>query len=138
MNLESEEVIIYTDGSCIKEKGGYGLVVIIGTIYYIVNGYIGKSTSSRAELIAVIKALYLFRYTRLVIYTDSQYVYNGYNTWSSKWIENGYKKLKNIDLWKRILLFKLNNRITINWIRRSYNSYNIIADKYAKEGVGYE
>ena len=65
------------------------------------------------ELLAPIKALELFsRKEKIKIFTDSTYVKNGITIWIKNWEKNNWKtynkkKVKNIELWKK--LNKLSN-----------------------------
>lgn len=111
---DQDEIHIYTDGAC-KSNGTYHAVAGYG-VYYGVNDSrnISKKlkgsiqTNNRAELMAVIEAFNsLDSTTKAVIYTDSQYVQKGLESWLSKWKKNHWRTssgscVLNQDLWKQL------------------------------------
>src|SRR5258708_2100046 len=99
-------VVIYTDGACKGNpgRGGWGALLRHGTRERELFGGESLTTNNRMELTAVIQALAsLKRRTAVEIYTDSQYVKNGIETWIGTWKRNGWKTsdrkpVKNADL----------------------------------------
>ncbi len=77
-------VVIYTDGACKGNPGpgGWGALLQYGRRERELFGGESRTTNNRMELIAVIRALESLKRTATVeIYTDSQYVKNGIETW---------------------------------------------------------
>ncbi len=106
----SATVVIYTDGACKGNPGpgGWGaLLEYDGRIREIFGGET-HTTNNRMELTAVIEALAtLKRRCAVALYTDSQYVKNGIQTWIHVWKRNGWKTadrkpVKNADLWQQL------------------------------------
>lgn len=121
-------MFVYTDGACKGNPGigGWGVFIIdnnnITNEFY---GYQLNTTNNRMELFAIIIALEKIKniknFDSTIIYTDSQYAYNGINKWIKNWKKNNWtisnnKNVLNKDLWLKIdaLLTPL---ITINWIK---------------------
>ena len=103
-------VRIYTDGACKGNPGpgGWGaLLQFDGRIREMFGGE-AHTTNNRMELTAVIEALSaLKRPCTVAVYTDSQYVKNGIQTWIHGWKRNGWKTadrkpVKNADLWQQL------------------------------------
>ena len=70
------EVIIYTDGSCLGNpgKGGWAAVIINDGKEDIIFGSEKESTNNRMELTAAINALLKIKQDKKIkIYTDSKY-----------------------------------------------------------------
>lgn len=78
-----DSLIIYTDGSCLKNPGPGGIGYIIKCNSIIKQKSLGyfNSTNNRMELLASIKALkYIGKKKSLVtLYTDSKYLFLGIN-----------------------------------------------------------
>src|ERR1700687_6413297 len=103
----SAPVIVYTDGACKGNPGpgGWGaLLQYKGKTRELFGGE-APSTNNRMALTAVIRALEsLKRRCPVAIYTDSQYVKKGIESWVHAWKRNGWKTaarkpVKNADLW---------------------------------------
>lgn len=125
---------VFTDGGCIPNPGEGAWAVVIPNEGEI-NQYVGSesnTTNNRMELTAVIKALELTE-GPVEIFTDSQYVKNGITIWSIRWMSNGWKsstgRVKNQDLWKRLLELVENRDVTWGWVKgHAQNTYNNMAD----------
>ena len=77
-------VTIYTDGACKGNPGpgGWGALLVWGNREKELCGGDPATTNNRMELTAVIRALEsLKRDCAVAIYTDSQYVKNGIQSW---------------------------------------------------------
>lgn len=130
---------IYTDGSCLKPNGPSGWAFIgmdrIKTWQYSDGD--ANSTNNRMELTAVIEALEFFDeydYDEYNIHTDSKYVINGITKWIIKWKSIGWKKVKNIDLWKRLDENIKNKNIKWTWVKaHNGDKYNEIVDLIARQ-----
>ena len=103
-------VTIYTDGACKGNPGpgGWGALLVWGDHEKEIFGGQPATTNNRMELTAVIRALEsLKRRCDVELYTDSQYVKNGIQTWIHGWKRNGWKTadrkaVKNDDLWREL------------------------------------
>lgn len=107
-----KKVILYTDGACSGNPGpgGYGAILIYNGVEKEVSGGEKETTNNKMELMAVIKGLEMLKEPCEVdIYSDSAYVVNSIEKgWIYTWQKNGWKKadkskVKNIDLWERLL-----------------------------------
>ena len=135
-------ITIYTDGSCIGNPGpgGWAAIIINEKKQHHISGRKKNTTNNQMELLAPIKALELFsRKEKIKIFTDSTYVKNGITIWIKNWEKNNWKtynkkKVKNIELWKK--LNKLSNSHNIEWIwlkAHSNDKMNILVDELARQ-----
>lgn len=129
-------MIVYTDGSCLKNPngpGGYGWICFDENenekeedrIYLESSGREDSTTNNRMELKAVIDCLEHISFDCLTIYSDSKYVVDSIN--------KNYKRNKNLDLWEEFDRVKKGKQITLNWIKgHSGNEFNDYADELAR------
>lgn len=85
---------IYTDGACKGNPGpgGWGALLIAGEHRKELHGGDSDTTNNRMELMAAIEALKaLKRPSSLKLYTDSQYVKNGIQSWIQNWKRNQWR-----------------------------------------------
>tara|TARA_B100000212_G_C27299815_1_gene501016 strand:+ start:477 stop:923 length:447 start_codon:yes stop_codon:yes gene_type:complete len=141
--LNNTDYIIYTDGACSGNPGAGGWAAIIfnksnGQKSQRVGGEI-ETTNNRMELKAIIEALEsLPKASSLEIFTDSKYVINGIESWIVKWKTNNWlgsnkKRVKNIDLWKRLDILSNQFQIKWNWVKgHSGDEYNEEVDELAR------
>jgi ribonuclease HI len=137
-------VVIYTDGACKGNPGpgGWGAVLEAGGRRKEIFGGEPHTTNNRMELTAVIRALEtLARGADVDLYTDSQYVKNGIETWIHGWKKNGWKTsdrkpVKNADLWRELDIQAAHHAIRWHWVRgHDANPGNERADALANCGV---
>ena len=137
-------VVIYTDGACKGNPGpgGWGALLQYGRRERELFGGELRTTNNRMELIAVIRALESLKRTATVeIYTDSQYVKNGIETWINAWKRNGWKTsdrkpVKNADLWLELDRLVRAHDISWHWVRgHAETEGNHRADALANRGV---
>jgi len=137
-------VVIYTDGACKGNPGpgGWGALLQYGRRERELFGGESRTTNNRMELIAVIRALEsLKRSATVEIYTDSQYVKNGIETWINAWKRNGWKTsgrkpVKNADLWVELDRLARDHEITWHWVKGHADTEgNQRADALANRGV---
>jgi ribonuclease HI len=140
-------VVIHTDGACKGNPGpgGWGALLEYDGRRKELFGGEPQTTNNRMELVAVIRALEaLTRAADVEIYTDSQYVKNGIETWIHGWKRNGWKTsdrkaVKNVDLWRELDLLAARHRIRWHWVRgHDDNPGNERADTLANLGVTLE
>ena len=137
-------VVIYTDGACKGNPGpgGWGALLQSGDAEKELFGGEPQTTNNRMELTAVIRALEsLTRGCAVEIYTDSQYVKNGIQTWIHNWKRNGWKTadrkpVKNAELWRELETQAHRHRIAWHWVKgHADNPGNQRADELANRGV---
>lgn len=143
-------VTVYTDGASRGNPGpgGYGAV-----LQYVdpsgqthtrefSQGY-KVTTNNRMELLGVIVALEaLKRSCEVELYSDSKYVVDAFNQkWVSGWIRRGWKTsnkepVKNIDLWKRLLVAMENHEVRFKWVKgHAGHTMNERCDQLATEAA---
>jgi ribonuclease HI len=137
-------VEIYTDGACKGNPGpgGWGALLLSGAHRKELCGGEPATTNNRMELTAVIRALEsLRRPSEIDLYTDSQYVKNGIQSWIHGWKRNGWKTaerkpVKNEALWRELDALAALHRIRWHWVK-GHNGHpeNERADALANEGV---
>ena len=138
------EIIIYTDGSCLGNpgKGGWAAVIINDSKEDIIFGSEKESTNNRMELTAAINALLKIKQDKKIkIYTDSKYVKDGIEKWINNWKLNNWKNsnkkdVKNKDLWTKLDNIISKKEITWNWVKaHSENKYNNKVDFLARNAA---
>ena len=138
------EIIIYTDGSCLGNpgKGGWAAVIINDGKEDIIFGSEKESTNNRMELTAAINALLKIKQDKKIkIYTDSKYVKDGIEKWINNWKLNNWKNsnkkdVKNKDLWTKLDNIISKKEITWNWVKaHSENKYNNKVDFLARNAA---
>ncbi len=137
-------VTIYTDGACKGNPGpgGWGALLVFGDREKELFGGEPATTNNRMELTAVIRALEsLRRDCDVELYTDSQYVKNGIQSWIHTWKRNGWKTtdkkpVKNAELWRELEAQAGRHRIRWHWVRgHTDHPGNDRADALANRGV---
>ena len=107
-----KKVTLYTDGACSGNPGpgGYGAVLIYNGVEKEISGGQKDTTNNQMEMMAVIKGLEMLKEPcEVKEYSDSAYVVNSIQKgWIYSWKKNNWKKadkskVKNIDLWERLL-----------------------------------
>src|SRR6056300_631463 len=147
--MMTEEIDIYTDGSCLKNpgKGGWGIVIVEDnkvTAEYS-KGY-KHTTNSRMEMYAILMALKYAEKNKskiVNIKSDSNFIVQAINkNWLQNWVRKGWKKsgnepVANADIWKPIykLYTELSDEVEINFIKVKAHSgveFNEEVDDLAK------
>jgi len=140
----AEPVTIYTDGACSGNPGpgGWGAILIWGTHRKELNGGEPHTTNNRMELTAAIQALEsLKRGVEADLFTDSEYVKNGIQSWIHGWKRNGWrtadrKPVKNMELWQRLDEALARHRVRWHWVKgHAGHPENERADELAREGM---
>ena len=136
----NNKVIIYTDGACSGNpgKGGWGAVLIHGGNEKYLSGYDKMTTNNKMELTATIESLKSIKTkSKIELYTDSQYVKNGINSWIINWRKNGWKTaskkpVANKELWIALDECAAKHEVSWFWVKgHAGNKYNEIADELA-------
>jgi ribonuclease HI len=122
----------FTDGSClnngtiIARAGWAALVRNAEGVTLEAAGPLNDGhhpTNQRAELTAAIEALKIIKKPAVVdLYTDSNYVVQGINSWMTKWKANDWRKsdkkpIENVDLWKVLDTLLGLHSVTAHWIK---------------------
>ena len=143
--MNVDEVIIYTDGACSGNpgKGGWGAILMYGTVKKEISGSEKETTNNKMELTAPIEALKLLkRPCNVKIYSDSAYLVNAFvQGWIYNWYKNGFKTadkkdVKNRELWEEI--YKFTKIHKIEWIKvkgHADNIYNNRCDELARMAI---
>ena len=136
---------IYTDGACSGNPGigGWGVVILIKDNKPIhLFGGSEQTTNNQMELTAAIEALkYFSNKSELNIFTDSQYVKNGIESWINNWKKNGWKtsskkQVKNKELWIQLEEQIEKHNVKWQWVRgHTGNKNNEMADNLAKKFI---
>ena len=125
-------VKIYSDGSARGNPngpGGFGTILEytdssgkIHTREYS-EGFV-RTTNNRMELMGVITGFeHLNKPCRVEVISDSQYVCKAFNDhWIDGWVKAGLrqgknKKVKNPDLWNRLLNAMEGHEVTFTWVK---------------------
>lgn len=140
-----QKVTIYTDGACRGNpgNGGYGCVLLytdkagITTRKEFSEGF-KDTTNNRMELMAVIVAIEaLKRPCEVEIFSDSKYVVDAFNqNWIEGWEKRNWKKVKNIELWKRLLSALEQHKYKFTWVEgHAGNEENERCDELATQAA---
>lgn len=137
-------VALYTDGACKGNPGpgGWGVLLVANGQERELFGGERATTNNRMELTAVIRGLdSLTRSCDIDVYTDSQYVKNGIQTWIHGWKRNGWKTsdkkpVKNAELWRELDVAAARHTVRWHWVKgHSDHVENARADALANCGV---
>ena len=115
-------IFLYTDGASSGNPGpgGYGVVLICAGRKLELSEGFSLTTNNRMELLAVIKGLEAIRWHNAEVHvtSDSSYVVNAINKgWLENWRRKGFAKVKNPDLWIRLLPLLQKHRVAFHWIK---------------------
>ena len=120
-----KEVAIYTDGACSGNPGpgGYGVILVHGSVRKELSGGYRNTTNNRMEMMAMIAGLEALKQPCTVtIYSDSRYLVDSISkgwvdSWQAKgWRKSDKKKVANIDLWQRLLPQLSKHQVTMSWV----------------------
>ena len=137
-------VIIYTDGACKGNPGpgGWGALLSYGEHSKELSGGELDTTNNRMELRAAIEGLSaLKKACDVTLFTDSQYVKNGVQSWMANWKKNGWKTsarkpVKNEDLWRLLDEQVIKHDVKWKWVKgHSGDPGNEKADELANKGM---
>lgn len=110
---ERPVIYLYTDGASSGNPGpgGWGVVLVCGTLRKELSGGFALTTNNRMELLAVIKGLEAIRWrgATVEVWSDSQYVVNT--------ITKGWKRKKNHDLWAQYDSVSQRFSISFHWVK---------------------
>lgn len=136
------EVMVYTDGSCLRNPGpgGWGAILVYGEHEKVLSGGEADTTNNRMELTAAIMALSaLNRPCDVTLTTDSKYLCDGIGKgWAESWKKRGWKKADkspalNPDLWDRLLTLCSTHNVRLIWVKgHAGHPYNERCDELAQ------
>tara|TARA_B100000427_G_scaffold273192_1_gene240806 strand:- start:11 stop:439 length:429 start_codon:yes stop_codon:yes gene_type:complete len=138
-------ITVYTDGACSGNPGigGWGIVILeLKKEPIFLNGGDDNTTNNQMELTAAIQALkYFEEREKITLFTDSQYVKNGIESWINNWKKNGWKTaskkpVKNKELWVELDLLIAQHNVIWKWVKgHAGNLYNEKADLLARKYI---
>lgn len=149
----SDIIHIYTDGAASGNPGpgGYGIVMMYKGHRKELSGGFKLTTNNRMELLGVIVALENLKRNNcpVLVHSDSKYVVDAFEKkWLEGWIKKDFKKVKNVDLWKRLLALCKQHQVKFKWVKgHADNVENNRCDELAvaaykqpglKEDTGYQ
>lgn len=148
--MNNENVIFYTDGACSqnsklsekKNPGAFGVIAYNGSNQIIsYSEFYESTTSNRMELLGVLWVIKNCNFNKLIIYSDSQYVVNGFNIWRHNWIKKNWRtannqEVLNLDIWLDLNKYSVNKNIQLEWIKgHNNNYYNDLVDTLARKTI---
>lgn len=115
-------ITIYTDGSALGNPGagGYGAVLLCGTLRKELSAGFRLTTNNRMELMAVCVALEALKIegSDVTVYSDSKYVVDAVSKgWVFGWEKKCFSGKKNPDLWIRFLRVYRRHRVRFVWVK---------------------
>jgi ribonuclease HI len=141
----SGQVVIYTDGGCIRNPGpgGFGAVLKFKGCRKEISGGYRKTTNNRMELMACIEGLKaLKKPCSVVIFSDSKYVVDAIEKgWVTRWRSNGWMRTKtepaeNVDLWEELLKLCNKHKVDFKWVKgHAGNPENERCDLLARQNA---
>lgn len=135
-------IYLYTDGASSGNPGpgGWGAVLKCGSLRKELSGGFARTTNNRMELMAVIAGLEAVKWegANVEVYSDSSYVVRAVNEgWLAKWLQIGFKKKKNKDLWLRFNEVAGRHQLNFHWIKgHAGHPENERCDRLAVEAYG--
>ena len=117
-----QTIYLYTDGAASGNPGpgGWGAVLICGSLRKELSGAFALTTNNRMELYAVIMGLEAIKWEQadVEVWSDSSYVVKAVEEkWLDKWLATGFKKKKNQDLWLRFLPLYRKHNVHFHWLK---------------------
>lgn len=139
MAKKEEPIELYTDGSYKHQvkKGGYA--AYLPHIETVICGSEENTTNNKMELQAVISGLRAIESNKkVVVYTDSQYVCNGFNKgWVKKWEQDDWKRkdeyIPNHELWMQLKHeVETHKKVEFQWVKGHASTHgNNLCDAFA-------
>jgi len=143
MDMQDNNIVIYTDGACSGNPGpgGWGVLLMYNGHEKELYGSEQDTTNNKMELTAAIEGLKaLKKPLPVIIYTDSEYVRKGITEWMHGWKKRGWKTaqkkpVKNADLWQALDDIARHYDIDWRWVKgHAGDPGNERADKLACKG----
>jgi ribonuclease HI len=130
-------VTVFTDGASRGNPGpgGYGVVMLAGTLRKELSEGFRLTTNNRMELMSVIVALEALKNegTQVTVYSDSKYVVDSVELkWVMGWEKKYFNGKKNADLWIRFLRAYRKHNVKFVWVKgHAANKENNRCDELA-------
>ncbi|HEY7321498.1 MAG TPA: ribonuclease HI [Candidatus Binatia bacterium] len=137
-------VVIFTDGACRKNPGpgGWAAVLMYQGQQKVLSGSALNTTNNRMEMMAAIEGLNaLKRPCAVELFTDSEYLKKGIQSWLPRWKTRGFltidgQPVKNQDLWQKLEEAARRHKVEWKWVRgHAGNPMNELCDRLAKEAI---
>lgn len=136
-----KHIDIYTDGACKHNPGpgGWGAVLVFGSIEKELSGGEASTTNNRMELMAAISALEALKEPcEVTLTSDSKYMIDSIEKgWVYGWKKRGWVKSDkspalNPDLWERLLKLLAVHKVKLVWVKgHAGHPYNERCDALA-------
>jgi len=120
-------VDLFTDGACSGNPGPGGWAYILHhrdrDTEIVASDGERQTTNNQMELLAVINGLKrLKKPCRVDLYSDSQYVVKGLQSWMEQWKAKGWRRgrreaVKNLALWKELDALRQIHRVNATWVQ---------------------
>lgn len=140
--MMTQPITLYVDGACRgngkdSAVGGWGAFLQTAQGEHKIYGGELQTTNNRMELTAAIEGISACPMdTKLVIWTDSNYVKQGITEWIHGWKKKNWKDVKNPDLWQKLDATCQGRDIEWHWIKgHAGHPGNEMADALANLGV---
>lgn len=119
------KIELYCDGACLGNPGpgGWGYLLRLGKTEKEGSGGEPDTTNNRMELLAAIRGLEaLTKPCDVTMFSDSQYVVKGIQTWLAGWKKNGWRKadkqpVLNVELWQALDVQLQCHRVEARWVK---------------------
>jgi len=123
------QVELFCDGACLGNPGpgGWGFLLRVKTPSGVQekegSGSEPDTTNNRMELLAAIQGLRtLTKPCSVTLYSDSQYVVKGIQSWIAGWKRKGWRKadgqpVLNLELWQALDAQVLRHKVTAHWVK---------------------
>jgi len=115
-------ITMYTDGASQGNPGpgGYGVVLKYKQHRKELSQGYRRTTNNRMELLAVIVGLEAIKEPgfEVTVYSDSRYVVDAVEKkWLWGWVKKNFAKVKNPDLWQRLLKVYTKHKVRFVWVK---------------------
>ncbi len=119
------QVELYCDGACLGNPGpgGWGYLLRLAGNEKEGSGADPETTNNRMELLGAIRGLEaLTKPCDVVMYSDSQYVVKGIQSWLASWKRNGWRKadkqpVLNVELWQALDAQLQRHKVEARWVK---------------------
>lgn len=143
--LETEPLILYTDGACSGNPGpgAWAAILVHEDRYQVFWGAYDNTTNNRMELMGPLEVLeYLPEGAEVAVHSDSAYLVRAFHErWLDKWQRNNWvnstkQPVKNRDLWERVLQESRRHRLTFVKVKGHADSIlNNFVDQTAVQAI---
>lgn len=121
----ASKVELYCDGACLGNpgSGGWGFLLRMGKHEKEGSGAEADTTNNRMELMAAIRGLEaLTKPCDVAMFSDSQYVVKGIQSWLAGWKRNGWRKadqqpVLNAELWRALDTQLQRHHVVARWVK---------------------